>query len=85
MSASKNNNVAGKRAKLVFGGIGFALFMILAISNALEAHHYQVIGQPMPNGKGGFMTFRDGYVLALALAGLSMGFLLLMFNARQRV
>jgi len=85
MSASKNNPTC-KTARLAFGTGGFAVFLILAISNGLDAHHYQVAGLLMTNGNGGFMTFRDGYLLALAFAGLSMGFLLLVFRAlRERM
>jgi hypothetical protein len=40
-------------------------FLIVGVVVAWSAHHYQNINQPMPNGKGGFMSFQDGYYIAL--------------------
>ena len=33
-------------------------------------------GQPMPNGKGGFMTFGDGYLIAFVFLSFSVGWLI---------
>lgn len=50
--------------KTVVGVIGGAGFLVASIALATQARHYQVTGEPMPNGKGGFMTFHDGYYIA---------------------
>jgi hypothetical protein len=42
-----------------------AVFAGLVSMTFWSAHHYQNINQPMPNGKGGFMSFQDGYYIAL--------------------
>jgi hypothetical protein len=41
------------------------VFLIVSVGVAWRARHYQISGQPMPNGKGGFMTFGDGYLIAV--------------------
>jgi len=51
--------------KVVAGVCGSVVFLVVSVVIACRARHYQVSGQPMPNGKGGFMTFGDGYLIAL--------------------
>ena len=43
-----------------------------SLTVAWHVRHCQVTGLPMPNGKGGFMNFRDGYYLAVALLVMSL-------------
>ena len=58
--------------KAAIAFLGAAMFFIASIWEACQARHYQVIGLPMPNGKGGFMTFRDGYLIAVVFLGFSL-------------
>jgi hypothetical protein len=51
---------------------GSVVFLVASVVVACRARHYQITGQPMPNGKGGFMTFGDGYLIALVLLLLSL-------------
>ena len=46
---------------------GSVAFFIGSLRFAWQARHYQISGQPMPNGKGGFMTYGDGYLIAIVL------------------
>jgi hypothetical protein len=52
----------------IAGRIGFLIAGVLV---ALSAHKYQLSGAPMPNGKGGFMSFRDGYYLSFVLVAMA--------------
>ncbi len=65
-SAKPNSLKAG-----VSSVVSFA-FLIASVSVALAARHYQISGQPMPNGKGGSMTFSDGYWIAVVLFLISV-------------
>jgi hypothetical protein len=61
----KNNRSLLAKVKLVgviFGCLGF---MVVSITVAWYARQYQILNKPMPNGKGGYMSFRDGYYIAL--------------------
>jgi len=49
-----------------------AIFLVASISAAVYSRHYQLTGQPMPNGKGGFANYRDGYYLAVVLFLMSV-------------
>jgi hypothetical protein len=51
--------------KAVIAACGSIVFLVVSIVVACKARHYQISGQPMPNGKGGFMTYGDGYMIAL--------------------
>jgi hypothetical protein len=47
------------------GAIGGSIACLVgSLRFAWLARQYQISGQPMPNGKGGFMTFGDGYLIA---------------------
>jgi hypothetical protein len=67
-----------------FGGLfkaavavcGSVVFLTMSAVVASRARHYQVAGQPMPNGKGGFMTAHDGYLLALVFLVLAVAWFL---------
>ena len=69
-----------KALKALVGTVGFAGFMIDGIIFALRAHHYQDLNQPMPNGKSGFMTFRDGYSIASVFILMSVLWLVMAFK-----
>jgi hypothetical protein len=71
-------------AKIVLNHVVCVIFLILGVSMALDAHHYQTISKPMPNGKGGFMTFRDGYYLALCFFAVATGCFVFAFNSWRR-
>jgi hypothetical protein len=62
------------KAGVVF--IGSIALLIASISVALAARHYQISGQPMPNGKGGAMTFTGGYLVAVVLFLISAAWFL---------
>jgi hypothetical protein len=55
----------------VLGGVAF---LIAGATLAWHSRHYQMMGELMPNGKGGSMSFRDGYLIAGTLAATSLGF-----------
>jgi hypothetical protein len=55
-------------------------FLIVGIFIAFTARHYQISGQPMPNGKNGTMLPSDGYLIAAVLVLLSLASFL---NARK--
>jgi hypothetical protein len=51
---------------------------------ALNARHYQLKGKMMPNGKGGFMTVRDGYSIAAVSLLMSGGCFLAVYKSWNR-
>ena len=55
---------------------GVIVCFIASIVVAFESRQYQISGQPMPNGKGGFMTPGDGYLIAIVLFMFSVACLL---------
>jgi hypothetical protein len=59
--------------KVAVAAVGSLAFFVASLLVGWSARGYQVSGQPMPNGKGGFMTFRDGYLIALVLFLFSLG------------
>jgi len=61
------------QVKIIFAVVGGVAFLVAGLTVAWHARHYQVTGEPMPNGKGGFMTFGDGYYLAASLVAMSVG------------
>jgi hypothetical protein len=66
-----------KALKIICGCLGCIGFFASGVVVALQARHYQVLAQPMPNGKGGFMTFRDGYSIAIILVLMSIPWFLM--------
>ena len=56
-----------RTAKTVFISLVGVGFLVASVVLALSARGYQISGQPMPNGKGGFMEFYHGYLFAIAL------------------
>ena len=71
MTTKQNRAVVSFKAAV--GVVGAIIFLIAGIVVAAVARRYQLSGEPMPNGKGGFMTFRDGYWIASVLFALSVG------------
>ena len=65
-----------RTAKIIFSSLGAAGFFVASTLVALSARQYQVSGQRMPNGKGGYMEFRDGYYLAVVLFLMSVAWFL---------
>jgi len=61
-----------KLLKAAGTGCGAVVFLAASIVVTGQARHCQITGQPMPNGKGGFMTPGDGYLIALALFLISV-------------
>ena len=58
--------------KLIAATIVFVGCLWASILTVCQARHYQIAGQAMPNGKGGFMAPTDGYTIGLALFLLSI-------------
>jgi hypothetical protein len=57
--------------KLILGSLATSLvafaFLIAGFYVAIQARHYQLENQMMPNGKGGMMSPVDGYEIATVL------------------
>lgn len=62
--------------KVAFAGCGCVGLFVASIVVAFQARHYQISGQPMPNGKGGVMTPGDGYMIAAVFLLMSVAGLL---------
>jgi hypothetical protein len=60
-------NTSLNRLKGALGIAGGTGFLIAGVLVALSARKYQLSGAPMPNWKGGSMSFRDGYYLSFVL------------------
>jgi hypothetical protein len=59
------------------GALGASVaFFVSSLHLAWRARQYQISGQPMPNGKAGFMTYGDGYLLAIVLFLFSVAFVI---------
>ena len=58
-----------KTGAAVVGGVAFLMAGVIV---GWCVRHYQMTGQPMPNGKGDFMTFPDGYYIAAMLVLMSI-------------
>jgi hypothetical protein len=67
---------AKKSLRTGFATVGAVAFFVASGIVAVNARHYQVVGEPMPNGKGGFMTPDDGYMLASVLLLIAIAWLL---------
>ena len=63
MDTNGESSVSALKAAVAI--CGSVVFLIVSVVVAWQARHYQISGQPMPNGKGGFMTFGDGYMIAV--------------------
>jgi hypothetical protein len=60
------------------GALGGSIaFFTGSLIEALQARHYQLSGQPMPNGKVGFMPYYDGYLLAVVFLLFSVACVLI--------
>jgi hypothetical protein len=71
------------QVKITFAVVGGVAFLVAGLTVAWHARHYQVTGELMPNGKGGFMTFRDGYYLAASLLAMSLGWFIVARRFRR--
>ena len=72
---TKPKNTAGK-FKVAIAVCGVVVFFIASIFVGSQARHSQISGEPMPNGKGGFMSSGDGYLIALVLLLFSLAWFL---------
>ena len=63
MDTNGESSVSALKAAVAI--CGSVVFLVVSVVVAWQARHYQISGQPMPNGKGGFMTFGDGYLIAV--------------------
>ncbi len=70
--------------KTIFGSIVFIGCFAASIFIIIQARHYQVIGQQMPDGKGHLMATSDGYIIGLALLLLSIASLIMVVKSYQR-
>lgn len=50
--------------------------LYLSVTVALDARAHQLSGLPMPNGKGGLMSFRGGYESAVFFLVIGLAWLL---------
>jgi hypothetical protein len=53
---------------------GAAFFITASAVVAWYARRSQVTGKPMPNGRGGFVPYADGYKIAAMLFVLSLAY-----------
>ena len=63
MNTNSESSLSALKAAVAI--CGSTVFLVVSVVVAWQARHYQISGQPMPNGKGGFMTFGDGYLIAV--------------------
>ncbi len=80
MSVSTNLN----KLKGAFGIVGGTGFMIVGALFAITARKYQLSGEPMPNGKGGFMSFRDGYYVSFVLVAMAAAWIYFGYRALRK-
>jgi len=62
-----------KRVLAVAVAIGAAAFFYGAVAVAWHARQHQMVGTQMSNGKGGFMTAGDGYLIAVSFQLMGAG------------
>jgi hypothetical protein len=65
------NDSPSNSLKAIVAFCGGIVFIAASVVMALRTRHYQVSGQPMPNGKGGFMPIWQGYLMAVVFLSLS--------------
>lgn len=70
--------------KFLVGVIALLFLLTVSISTAVNARHYQALGQLMPNGKGGLMTFRDAYYISLVTFLMALGISVSLIIATRR-
>ena len=74
-------NASTNGFKAALGFAGGVCFLVAGILVALSARKYQLSGALMPNGKGGFMSFRDGYYLSVVLIAMAVGWMYFGFRS----
>jgi hypothetical protein len=76
---------ASSKARIAIAYIGAAFFLVASAVVVKYARHAQVSGEPMPNGRGGVMSFADGYKVAglLFVFSLIYGFRARMLTNRK--
>jgi len=73
---SRSVQTSSKRVLTVPVAIGAAAFFCGAVAVAWHARQHQMLGTQMSNGKGGFMTPADGYLIAVSLLLMGAGWCL---------
>jgi hypothetical protein len=83
---SQNKQPASGKARTAIAYIGAAFFLVASAVVTWYARHSQVSGEPMPNGRGGTMSYVDGYKAGalLLLFALIYGFRARMLTNRRR-
>ncbi len=76
-------NVSTNGSKAGLGFAGGTCFLVAGILLALSARKHQLSGALMPNGKGGFMSFRDGYYLSVVLITMAAGWMYCGFRSAR--
>lgn len=79
MPLSKDNDL--NILKRVVALVAFFAFLVASIVVACNARHYQLLNQPMPNSKGGFMSPGDGYMVAIILLLFSVASLVIAYKS----
>src|SRR5438034_11448366 len=82
---SRGDGESLKKVKAIVAGIGSAVLFVASYVIAWSARGYQLSGRPMPNGKGGFMTFREGYYIALLSFLVSLVWFMAAYKLWRRV
>lgn len=69
---NQNKRPASGKARIAVAYVGAAFFLVASAVVTWYARHAQVTGDAMPNGRGGFMSFTDGYKGAALLFFFSL-------------
>jgi hypothetical protein len=64
----------GRTLKVVFFATGTAVFLGAGVCVAAFASHFQSQGLPMPRGKAGSLSYREGYGIASAMGLVSIAY-----------
>jgi hypothetical protein len=67
--------------KTIFAFLGSLFFGLAGIFVAWQTRAHQAANQTMPNFKGGFMKYSDGYLLAFALICMAAAWFFFGFNS----
>jgi len=71
---SPDKHSRSNAGRTIVAYVGAAFFIAASAVVAWYARHAQVTGEPMPNGRGGFVPYTDGYKIAAMLFILSLAY-----------
>jgi hypothetical protein len=71
---SPDNRSRSNTGRTIVAYVGAAFFIAASAVVTWYARRAQVTGEPMPNGRGGFVPFSDGYKIAAMLFVLSLAY-----------